>query len=100
MLFNANRTAEQLRQLLRLNFAVDEDWSDDELLDRPDAPSLRRFAPRFTLHDASPNVVRLVGLLEGRLIAIVVSFIGQRFLGRELGKTIKAIEARNYDAAT
>ena len=45
-------------------------------------------------------VVREGKNIKGRLIAIVVSFIGQRFLGRALGKTIKAIEARNYDAAT
>jgi hypothetical protein len=41
-------------------------------------------------------VVREGKNLKGRLIAIAVSIIGQQFLGKELGKTIKAIEARNY----
>ena len=41
-------------------------------------------------------VVREGKNIKGRLIAIVVGVIGRQFLGRELGKTIKAIEARNY----
>jgi hypothetical protein len=41
-------------------------------------------------------VVREGKNIKGRLIAIVVSVIGKQFLGKELGKTIKAIEARNY----
>ena len=41
-------------------------------------------------------VVREGKNIKGRLIAIVVSIIGKQFLGKELGKTIKAIEARNY----
>jgi hypothetical protein len=41
-------------------------------------------------------VVREGKNIKGRLIAIVVSVIGKQFLGRELAKTIKAIEARNY----
>jgi hypothetical protein len=41
-------------------------------------------------------VVREGKNIKGRLIAIMVSIIGQQFLGKELGKTIKAIEARNY----
>jgi hypothetical protein len=41
-------------------------------------------------------VVREGKNLKGRLIAIAVSIIGKQFLGKELGKTIKAIEARNY----
>jgi hypothetical protein len=41
-------------------------------------------------------VVREGKNTKGRLIAIVVSIIGKQFLGKELGKTIKAIEARNY----
>jgi hypothetical protein len=41
-------------------------------------------------------VVREGKNLKGRLIAVAVSIIGQQFLGKELGKTIKAIEARNY----
>ena len=41
-------------------------------------------------------VVREGKNIKGRLIAIVVGIIGKQFLGKELGKTIKAIEARNY----
>jgi hypothetical protein len=41
-------------------------------------------------------VVREGKNIKGRLIAIVVSIIGKQFLGKELGKTIEAIEARNY----
>jgi hypothetical protein len=41
-------------------------------------------------------VVREGKNVRGRLIAIVVSVIGKQFLGKELAKTIKAIEARNY----
>jgi len=41
-------------------------------------------------------VVREGKNIKGRLIAIVISLIGKQFLGKELGKTIKAIEARNY----
>jgi hypothetical protein len=41
-------------------------------------------------------VVREGKNIKGRLIAIMVSIIGKQFLGKELGKTIKAIEARNY----
>ena len=46
--------------------------------------------------DVDVVVVREGKNFKGRLIAIAVSIIGQQFLGRELGKTIKAIEARNY----
>jgi hypothetical protein len=41
-------------------------------------------------------VVREGKNIKGRLIAIAVSIIGKQFLGKELAKTIKAIEARNY----
>ena len=46
--------------------------------------------------DVDVVVVREGKNLKGRLIAVAVSIIGQQFLGKELGKTIKAIEARNY----
>jgi hypothetical protein len=46
--------------------------------------------------DVDVIVVREGKNLKGRLLAIVVGIIGTRFLGKELGKTIKAIEARNY----
>src|ERR1700750_1260182 len=46
--------------------------------------------------DVDVVVVREGKNLKGRLIAIAVSVIGKQFLGKELGKTIKAIEARNY----
>jgi hypothetical protein len=45
--------------------------------------------------DVDVVVVREGKNLKGRLIAIAVSLIGKQFLGKELGKTIKAIEARN-----
>jgi hypothetical protein len=46
--------------------------------------------------DVDVVVVREGKNLKGRLIAIAVSIIGKQFLGKELAKTIKAIEARNY----
>ena len=46
--------------------------------------------------DVDVVVVREGKNLKGRLLAIVVGIVGKRFLGKELGKTIKAIEARNY----
>ena len=49
--------------------------------------------------DVDVVVVREGKNLKGRLIAVAVSVIGKQFLGKELGKTIKAIEARNYGSA-
>jgi hypothetical protein len=40
-------------------------------------------------------VVRNGKNIKGRALALVVAIIGKRVLGKELGKTIKAIEARN-----
>ncbi len=40
-------------------------------------------------------VVREGKNLKGRALAIVLTVIGKRVLGRTLGKTVKAIEARN-----
>ena len=34
--------------------------------------------------------------LKGRLLAIVLGTVGRRALAKALAKTIKAIEARNY----
>ena len=43
--------------------------------------------------DVDVVVVREGKNLKGRLIAIAVSIIGKQFLGKELGKTIEAIES-------
>jgi hypothetical protein len=40
-------------------------------------------------------VVREGKNLKGRALAIVLAIFGKRVLGRELGKTVQAIEARN-----
>ncbi len=45
-------------------------------------------------------VVREGRNIRGRLLAIVVGTVGKRLLGRELAKTIKAIEARDYGSTT
>ena len=41
-------------------------------------------------------VVRDGKNLRGRALAIVVGIVGKRVLEKQLGKTVKAIEARNY----
>jgi hypothetical protein len=41
-------------------------------------------------------VVREGKNLKGRLLAIVLSTGGKRVLGKALAKTVKAIEARDY----
>ena len=48
--------------------------------------------------DVDVVVVREGKNLKGRVLAIVLGTIGKRALGRELGKTVKAIEARNDGA--
>jgi hypothetical protein len=45
--------------------------------------------------DVDYVVVREGKNFKGRVLAIVVGVIGNRFLQRQLGKTVKAIEARN-----
>ena len=45
--------------------------------------------------DVDVVVVREGKNLKGRMLAIVLGIFGKRFLGKELGKTVKAIEARN-----
>jgi hypothetical protein len=46
--------------------------------------------------DVDAVVVRDGKNLKGRLLAILLSTGGKRVLGKALGKTVKAIEARNY----
>ena len=41
-------------------------------------------------------VIREGKNLKGRVLAIVIGTVGKRALGKALGKTAKAIEARNY----
>jgi hypothetical protein len=48
--------------------------------------------------DVDVVVVREGKNIKGRLIAMGAALGGKRVLGKELGKTIKAIEARNYGA--
>jgi len=40
-------------------------------------------------------VVREGKNIKGRGLALALGFVGQRILGKELAKTVKAIEARN-----
>ncbi len=46
--------------------------------------------------DVDVVVVREGKNIKGRVLAIAVGAVGKRALGKELGKTVKAIEARNY----
>jgi len=48
--------------------------------------------------DVDVVVVREGKNLKGRALAIMVGFIGKRILGKQLGNTVKAIEARNDEA--
>jgi hypothetical protein len=48
--------------------------------------------------DVDAVVVREGKNIKRRLVAIVLAMFGKRVLGKELGQTVKAIEARN-DAA-
>ncbi len=45
-------------------------------------------------------VVREGKNLKGRLLAIALGTGGKRVLAKSLGKTVKAIEARNFQAKT
>jgi hypothetical protein len=45
-------------------------------------------------------VVRDGKNVKGRLLGVVVGIGGKRFLGKALANTVKAIEARNYDATS
>jgi len=48
--------------------------------------------------DVDAVVVREGKNFKGRVLAVVVGTGGKQVLGKALGKTIKAIEARNYGA--
>jgi hypothetical protein len=48
--------------------------------------------------DVDVVVVREGKNIKGRALGIVLGIFGKRILGRELGKTVKAIEARNDGA--
>jgi hypothetical protein len=43
-------------------------------------------------------VVREGKNFKGRALGIVLGVVGKRVLGKELGKTVKAIEARNDES--
>jgi hypothetical protein len=45
-------------------------------------------------------VVREGKTFKGRMLGIVLGIFGKRVLGKALGTTVKAIEARNYGAKT
>jgi hypothetical protein len=49
--------------------------------------------------DVDVVVVREGKNFKGRVLAILVGIAGKRILGKALGNTVKAIEARNADAA-
>jgi len=49
--------------------------------------------------DVDVVVVREGKNLKGRTLGIVLGTIGKRTLGKALGNTVKAIEARNYGAS-
>jgi hypothetical protein len=48
--------------------------------------------------DVDVVVVREGKNLKGRALELVVGIMGNRFLAKELRRTVKAIEARNYGA--
>ena len=48
--------------------------------------------------DLDVVIVREGKNLKGRALAVVLGTVGKRVLGKELGKTVKAIEARNVAA--
>ena len=48
--------------------------------------------------DVDVVVVREGKNIKGRALGLVVGIAGKRLLGKELGKTVKAIEARNGGA--
>ena len=48
--------------------------------------------------DVDVVVVRDGKNVKGRLLGILLGIVGKRVLGKELGKTVKAIEARNEPA--
>ena len=48
--------------------------------------------------DVDVVVVREGKNLKGRVLGLVLGIFGKRVLGKELGKTVKAIEARNNGA--
>jgi hypothetical protein len=48
--------------------------------------------------DVDVLVVREGKNLKGKALAVVLGTVGKRVLGKELGKTVKAIEARNNRA--
>ena len=50
--------------------------------------------------DVDVVVVREGKNLKGRALGVVLAIFGKRVLGGALGKTVKAIEARNDDAKT
>ena len=49
--------------------------------------------------DVDVVVVREGKNFKGRVLAVLVGIAGKRILGKALGNTVKAIEARNADAA-
>ena len=50
--------------------------------------------------DVDVVVVREGKTFKGRMLGIVLGIFGKRVLGKALGTTVKAIEARNYGAKT
>jgi len=57
---------------LLLHFAVDQNRSNEDLLDSCDPRPLRSAPPNLSLHRAGLDSMRLVGRIERRLIAIVL----------------------------
>jgi hypothetical protein len=50
--------------------------------------------------DMDVVVVREGKNFKGRVLGFLLGIVGKRVLGKELGKTVKAIEARNDGAKT
>ena len=48
--------------------------------------------------DVDVVVVREGKNFKGRMLGIVLGIFGKRVLGKAMGNTVKAIEARNYGA--
>ena len=57
---------------LLLHLAVDQNRSNEDLLDSCDPGPLRGAPPNLSLHRAGLDSMRLVGRIERRLIAIVL----------------------------
>ena len=85
------------------------DWSDPNRVSRDHRlkPVGRRLGPHLHLWrqpdgttEVDVVVVREGKNLRGHLLGFLLGIVGKRVLGKEFGKTVKAIEARNAETST